>query len=189
MVAITGASGVRLGIALLKELSKHNNIHTHLIVSEWATKILESEEGISVKELVDLAEHHYENGNLMAPVASGTFITNGMVIIPCSTGTLAAIANGIANDLITRAASVTLKEKRKLVLVVRETPLSPIHIENMLRVSRGGAIILPPVLTFHQKPETIDDLVRFVVGKTLDVFQIEHHLFRRWSESKSDGSS
>ncbi|MFQ5711184.1 MAG: UbiX family flavin prenyltransferase [Candidatus Geothermarchaeales archaeon] len=180
VVGMTGATGVVLGIRLLEVLSKHPEVQTHLVMSKWAKKMVEMEGDVSLGRVRGLAKHWYDNEDLMAPITSGTFPTGGMVIIPCSTNTLAAVANGLSNDLITRAASVTLKEGRRLVLVVRETPLSAIHLRNMLRIARAGATVLPPVLTFYYKPKTIDDIVDHIVGRVLEVFEIEHDLYPRW---------
>lgn len=180
VVGMTGATGVVLGIRLLEELKRHQEIHTHLIMSGWARKVIEIEKAMPLEKVRDLADYHYEDDDLAAPLTSGSFLTEGMVIVPCTADALADVANGYSKDLISRAAAVTLKERRKLVLVVRETPLSIIHLENMLKAARAGAVILPPVLTFYHKPSTIDDVADYVVGKILDLFGIEHKLFRRW---------
>lgn len=186
IVGITGATGVVLGIKLLKELRRRSRIRTHLIISKWAEKLIAVEEKMTSEKAVELADHHYQNDDLTAPITSGSYPIDGMIVIPCTTGTLAKIANGYSDNLITRAAAVALKEKRKLVLVVRETPLSVVHLENMLKATRAGAIVLPPVLAFYHEPETIDDVVKYVVGKALDLFDIEHDLFCRWRGVKRE---
>jgi 4-hydroxy-3-polyprenylbenzoate decarboxylase len=182
VVAITGASGVIYGKRLL-EVLKEKNVETHLIISRIATKLIEYELGTKLENVEKLAAHAYSADDLFAPVASGSFKTDGMVIIPCSMKTMAGIANGYSDNLILRAAEVALKEKRKLILVPRETPLSSIHINNMLKLSRLGAIIVPAMPAYYHKPKDIDDLVDFIVGKVLDLLGIEHKLFKRWRES------
>lgn len=180
IVGITGASGCIIGLRLLEVLSKMDEVETILIVSEWGKKIIEYEAGKRMEEVYGLADTHYENHELDSPLSSGTFKTSGMVIAPCTMSTLAAIANGLAIDLITRAAQVTLKENRRLILVVRETPLKTIDLLNMVKASLSGAVILPPVLTFHHKPKSIEDLVNYVVGKILDLLEIKHELYPEW---------
>ena len=181
IVAITGASGAVLGVKFL-EKAREAGVKTHLVISKWGIETLKAESSLSLDDVKPLAHRYYSNDNLLAPFSSGSFKFDGMVIIPCSMNTLAMIANGVGEDLITRAASVTLKEGRKLVLVTRETPLSLIHIENMERVARAGGVILPPVLTFYHNPKTIDDMVNYVIGKVFDQFGIKHNLFHRWGE-------
>jgi len=181
IVAITGASGVIYGKRLL-EVLKEKDVETHLIISRTATKLIEYELGTKPENMEKLAAHTYSADDLFAPVASGSFKTDGMVIIPCSMKTMAGIANGYSDNLILRAAEVALKEKRKLILVPRETPLSSIHINNMLKLSRLGAIIVPAMPAYYHKPKHIDDLVDFIVGKVLDLLGIEHKLFKRWQE-------
>lgn len=181
IVSITGASGVVYGKRLL-EVLREKETETHLIVSRAGGKMVEYELGIAVGELEKLASYAYDEGNLDAPIASGSFITDGMVIIPCSMKTLAGIAHGYSRNLILRAADVTLKEGRKLVLVPRETPLNAIHLRNMLRLSMQGVAIIPAMPAFYHNPKSVDDLVDFVVGKVLDSLGIEHELFKRWFE-------
>jgi 4-hydroxy-3-polyprenylbenzoate decarboxylase len=178
IVALTGASGVIYGFRLLEVLA--DKVETHLILSKLAERNLALEMDKNVVEVKRLANYFYDFNDLSAPIASGTFKTDGMVIVPCSMKTLASIACGYADNLITRAADVTLKEKRKLVLVPRETPLSIIHLKNLLRVAEAGAIVLPPVPAFYNKPKTVDEIVNYVVGKILDCLGIEHELFKRW---------
>jgi 4-hydroxy-3-polyprenylbenzoate decarboxylase len=181
IVAITGASGAILGVRFL-EKSRELGVKTHLIVSKWGLATLKAEANIPLNDLESLADQYYSNDDLLAPFSSGSYKFDGMVVIPCSMNTLAMVANGMSDDLITRAASVTLKEKRKLVLVTRETPLNLIQIENMARVARAGGVILPPVLTFYHNPQKIEDLLDYVIGKVFDQFGIKHNLFKRWGE-------
>ena len=177
IVGISGASGSVLGIRLLKELK--GKAETHLIITETAQRILEHETGLKVKQAERLATKSYKNSDFFASVASGSFKTDGMVIIPCSMKTLAGIASGFSDNLLLRTADVCLKERRKLILVARETPLSYIHIKNMETASNAGAIILPPVLSFYSKPKTIDDMANHIVGKVMDVLGIEVS-YKRW---------
>jgi len=178
IVGISGASGSVLGVRLLQELK--GKAETHLIITETAQKILEHETGFNIKQVEKLATKSYSNSDFFASIASGSFKTEGMVIIPCSMKTLAGIASGFSDNLLLRCADVCLKERRKLVLVTRETPLSYIHIKNMKTASKAGAIILPPVLSFYSKPKTIDDMVNHIVGKVLDILGFENSLYKRW---------
>jgi polyprenyl P-hydroxybenzoate/phenylacrylic acid decarboxylase-like protein len=179
IVGITDASAPHLGVALLKALQDDPSHETHLVISAGAHQTIPLELGISVDEVAALADIVYPATNMAANISSGSFITRGMVIAPCSARTLAAIATGDSTDLVTRAADVCLKERRPLVLVVRETPLSLIHIRNMKTVTLAGATVLPPVPAFDHQPESIDDLLRQTTGKVLDQFGIEHDLYRR----------
>ena len=179
IIAITGCSGVVYGVRLL-EACRKLGIETDLIVSQAAEKLLELELGKTIKDIRKLATRNYSPDNLEAPLASGSVKTDGMVIVPCSMKTLGAIASGIADNLITRAADVTLKEGRPLVLVPRETPLNLIHLENMVRLKLAGATILPAMPGFYHKPKEISELIDFIVGKILDVLDVEHKLYRRW---------
>jgi len=179
VVALTGASGVVYGVRLL-EVLREKGVETHLVLSKWAEKILALEMNMSATEVKRLATYSYDPHDLSAPIASGTFKTDGMVIVPCSMKTLASIAHGHADNLITRAADISLKERRKLVLVPRETPLSVIHLKNMMELAKAGAIILVPSPPFYIKPRSIEDIVNYVVGKILDYLGIEHELFKRW---------
>jgi polyprenyl P-hydroxybenzoate/phenylacrylic acid decarboxylase-like protein len=182
IVGVTGSSAPQLGVRLLTALRSIDAIETHLVVSPGARQSLELELGMTVDELEALADVAYPATDLGAAVSSGSFRTLGMAIMPCSMRTLAAVAGGVSSDLLTRAADVCLKERRRLVLVPRETPLSLIHIRNMETVTLAGAVVLPPVPAFYHRPETIDDLLDHTVGKVLDQFGIEHDLFRRWGE-------
>jgi polyprenyl P-hydroxybenzoate/phenylacrylic acid decarboxylase-like protein len=180
IVGISGASGSILGVRLLQALK--GKAETHLIMSEIAQKILVHETSLKVRDVERLATKSYSNSDFFAPVASGSFKTDGMAIIPCSMKTLAGIASGFSDNLLLRSADVCLKERRRLVLVARETPLSYIHIKNMKTASRAGAVILPPVLSFYSKPKTIDDMVNHVVGKTLDALGFEGE-YKRWKQN------
>lgn len=179
VVGITGASGVRYGIRLLEALE----CETAVVVSEDAGAIAEGEAGTSAKQIESMADDSFSNDDLSSPLASGSVRFDAMVIAPCSMSTMAKIACGVADNLITRTASVALKERRMLVLVPRETPLSTIHLQNMLRLSEAGAVVLPACPAFYPSPESIDDVVDFVVGRVLDVLGMEHSLFRRWTGS------
>jgi 4-hydroxy-3-polyprenylbenzoate decarboxylase len=179
VIALTGCSGVAYGVRLL-EVCRRLGIETDLIVSPAAERILKFELNKDLKDLRKLVTRIHARDNLAAPLASGSVRTDGMVIIPCSMKTLGAIASGATDNLITRAADVTLKENRPLVLVPRETPLNLIHLENMAKLRQAGATILPAMPAFYHKPERIEDLVNFIIGKVLDVFKIEHELYRRW---------
>jgi 4-hydroxy-3-polyprenylbenzoate decarboxylase len=181
IVAITGASGVVYGKRLL-EVLREKRIETHLIISEAAEKVIKHELDATKRELEKLASHVYDADDLTAPVVSGSFKTDGMVIIPCSMKTLAGIAHGYSDNLILRAADVTLKEKRKLILVPRETPLSVVHLRNMLDLASQGVAIMPAMPAYYHKPKKMEDLIDFIVGKVLDLLKINHELFERWHE-------
>jgi 4-hydroxy-3-polyprenylbenzoate decarboxylase len=183
IVGISGATGSIYGIRLL-EILKQKKIETHLVISSTSKEIILQETPYSVKEVEALASHVYENRDLDASLSSGSFKTDGMIVIPCSIKTLSGIAHSYNENLLVRAADVTLKEGRKLVLAVRETPLHPGHVELMLQASRIGAILFPPMPAFYFLPKTIDDLIKHTVGKILDLFQIDHHLFERWGGPK-----
>lgn len=180
VVGLSGSSAPQLGIAFLEALDRLRQVETHLVVSEGARRSLELEAGVDFDQVAKLADVVHDVRDLAAPISSGSFLTEGMVVIPCSMRSLAAIATGNSTDLLTRAADVTLKERRRLVLVTRETPLNLMHIRNMETVTLAGATVLPPVLGFYHRPRSIDDLVAQVVGKVLDQFGVHHELFRRW---------
>jgi 4-hydroxy-3-polyprenylbenzoate decarboxylase len=180
VVAITGASGVVYGIRMLEVLKKLK-VETHLIMSEWGAKNVKIETDRTAEYVRSLATKCYEDGNMAAPMSSGSFKTDGMAVVPCSMKTLASIANAFDDSLVSRAAGVCIKEQRKLVLVPRETPLSKIHLDNMSKVADAGAIILPAMPGFYHRPKTMDELIDHVVGKVLDQFDIDHGLFKRWS--------
>jgi 4-hydroxy-3-polyprenylbenzoate decarboxylase len=180
LVAITGATGVIYGVEMLRVL-KHLGQQTHLILSEAACLTLAIETDFSVEEVKALADMVYPNKDIGAAVASGSFLTRGMIVAPCSVKTLSAIANSYSANLIARAADVTLKERRPLVLMVRETPLHKGHLELMARATDCGAIILPPMPTFYDKPATLMDIVHQGIGRALDLVGIEHSLGKRWA--------
>ena len=179
VVGITGSTGVIYGIRLLETL-KRLNIETHLVMSEWAEKCITMETDHDLNYVKSLATQNSDELNMAANVSSGTHKTDGMIVIPCSMKTLSSVANGYDETLVARVAGVTLKESRKLILVVRETPLTAINLENMLKLARLGVIILPPVTEFYTNPKGIDDMINHIVGKCLDQFNIEHDLFTRW---------
>jgi polyprenyl P-hydroxybenzoate/phenylacrylic acid decarboxylase-like protein len=180
VVGISGSSAPQYGIALLRAVRELGAFETHLILSEGARKTVELEAGMAAADVQALADVSYDPRDLGAAVSSGSFRTVGMVVAPTSMKTLAAIASGLSADLLARAADVVLKERRRLVLVPRETPLSLIHLRNMVAATEAGAIILPPVPAFYHRPATIDDLITHTVGKILDQFGAEHRLYRRW---------
>jgi 4-hydroxy-3-polyprenylbenzoate decarboxylase len=181
VIGFSGASGVIYGIRLIEVLHSMS-VETYLIISEWAKKNIEIETDKTLEYVKSLSSVNYDNFSLDASVSSGSFLHNGMVIVPCSMKSLSSIANGYDDTLISRAASVTLKESRKLIIVPRETPLSRIHLENMIKLQQAGAIILPAMPGFYHKPSTIEEIVDHLVGKILDQLNIEHHLFKRWND-------
>jgi 4-hydroxy-3-polyprenylbenzoate decarboxylase len=182
IVAITGASGAVYAKRLL-EVLRGKNVETHVIVSKAAENVIEHELEITKRDVEKLGDHAYDVEDLSAPMMSGSFKTDGMVIVPCSMKTLAAVAHGYSNNLILRAADVTLKEKRKLIIVPRETPLSAIHLSNMLELAKHGVMVVPATPAYYHKPKTVEDLVDFVVGKILELLGIEHTLYKRWRQS------
>ena len=181
VIGFSGASGIIYGIRLL-EILHSINIQTYLIISEWAKKNIEIETDKTLEYVKALSSVNYDNFKLDASVSSGSFLHDGMVIVPCSMKSLSSIANGYDDTLISRAASVTLKESRKLIIVPRETPLSRIHLENMVKLQEAGAIILPAMPGFYHKPSTIEEIIDHLVGKILDQLNIKHDLFKRWKD-------
>jgi len=181
IIGITGASGVIYGIRLLEVLSEMKGIETHVILSEAGKQIIEHETDRRPDEVEKLADFSYKVDEIGARLASGSFLRDGMVIAPCTIKTMSALANSYTNNLMTRSGDVTLKERKKLVLLVRETPLHIGHIRNMERLTEMGATIMPPVPAFYHKPESIIDIVDHTIGKVLDLFGIEHSLVPRWS--------
>lgn len=179
VVGLSGASGSILGVRLL-EVLRDRGVETHLVVSKWAQQTLEHETDLAIDAVRALASHHYATGDLGAAIASGSFATDGMIIMPCSMRSVAAIAQGYSENLLLRAAEVTLKESRRLVLVPRETPLSQIHLENLLKLARMGVIILPPMPAFYHRPETVADLVDDLIARVLDQFGLAPDFARRW---------
>ncbi|MGW1276088.1 non-oxidative hydroxyarylic acid decarboxylases subunit B [Streptomyces tsukubensis] len=180
VVALTGATGVVLGIRLLEELRQHDGVETHLVMSRWARATLKTESDLTARDVAALADVAYSPEDQGAAISSGSFRTDGMVVMPCSMKTLASIRTGYADGLITRAADVTLKERRRLVLVPRETPLGEIHLDHLLTLSRMGVVVMPPVLTFYNRPSSVDDMVDHLVARVLDQFGIASHRARRW---------
>jgi len=192
IIAITGASGTVYGLRLLEEAFR-SGLEVDLVVSEPGYYVLETECGVRLSGDADedrktLTERFgngvlrlHSNRNFASPLSSGSSLGADMVIAPCTMGTVGRIAGGVSTCLIDRAADVTLKEKRRLILLPRETPLNAIHLENLLRLSRAGAVILPPMTGFYHQPQSVDDMIDFVIGKVLDVLGIEHSLYKRWS--------
>lgn len=181
IVGISGATGVIYGIRLLEVLQTISDIETHLVISQPAVKTLAAEMRWDLGRVRALADYHYENEDIGARIASGSFRTAGMVVIPCSVKSLSAIAHSYDHNLMTRAADVTLKEGRKLVLVARETPLHLGHLRLMTAAAEMGAVLLPPMPAFYHQPQSVQDIVDQTVGKVLDQFGIEHQLYTRWN--------
>ncbi len=179
IVGITGATGTIFGVRLLQMLHG-SGVETHLVVSKWAARTLTHETQYALKDVQTLATHNYGISDQGAAISSGSFVTLGMVIAPCSMRTLAAIAHGLGDNLIHRAADVVLKEKRKLVLVVREAPFSEIHLENMLKLARMGVVILPPVPAFYNHPQNLDDVINHITMRVIDQFDIHLDVMNRW---------
>lgn len=179
VIGITGSTGAIYGIRLLQVLGK-SGVKTHLVMSDWAAKCIAMETRYTAEKVRAMADDVSDQSNMASAISSGTYSTDGMIVAPCSMKTLAGIANGYDDTLVSRAAGVTIKESRKLVLMVREAPLSAIHLENMLKLARLGVVVLPPVTEFYTRPESIDDIVDHGVGKCLDQFGIDHNLYRRW---------
>ena len=187
VVGITGASGVIYGVELLKAL-QNTDVETHLILSESAGRNLAIETDHTLKEVRSMADVVYKNKDVGAAVASGSFLTRGMVVVPCTIKSLSGIAYSYADNLITRAADVTLKEKRPLVMMVRETPLHKGHLDMMARCADLGATILPPMPSFYHGPQSIQDIINQSIGKVLDQMSIEHNLFRRWGSKPEEAT-
>lgn len=179
IVGITGASGTVYGVRLLEAL-RDAGVETHLILTAGAETVAKHEIDLDPQRIRELASVVYEPGDLAAAPASGSFKHDGMVVAPCSVKTLSAVANSFADNLLVRAADVSLKERRRLVLLVRETPLHSGHLELMLKVSNLGGVIMPPAPAFYHRPESINDLVAHTVGRMLDQLDVEHDLFLRW---------
>lgn len=178
LIAITGASGISIAVKLLKIL-KEKEINVELIISKAAEKVIKAETEYIVSDLYNFSTKYYDVDDLSAPPASGSHKIDAMIIIPCTMKTIAAIANGYADNLITRSADVMIKEKRKLILIARESPLSVIHLENMLKLARLGVIIAPPVPSYYIKPKSVDELIEHTVGRILDQLGIETNI-KRW---------
>jgi 4-hydroxy-3-polyprenylbenzoate decarboxylase len=180
VVAITGATGAIFGVRLLQVL-QGSDMETHLVISRWGARTLVHETPFTVEEVRRMATRSYSEGDQGAALSSGSFVTMGMVVVPCSMKTLSAIAHGHGEDLVHRAADVVLKERRRLVLAVREAPFNEIHIENMLKLARMGVVISPPVPAFYNHPKSIDDLVNHTVNRILDLFDVHLDVAERWS--------
>jgi 4-hydroxy-3-polyprenylbenzoate decarboxylase len=179
IVGLTGATGTILGVRLLEAL-RAAGVESHLVMTKWAIRTLVHETDYSAEDVQRIATHTYRAHDQGAAISSGSFLTRGMVVCPCSMRTLASIAHGVGDQLVHRAADVILKERRKLVLVVREAPLHDIHLENMLKLSRMGVVILPPVPAFYNRPKSVDDIVNHIVMRILDQFDIHVDLRDRW---------
>jgi flavin prenyltransferase len=188
IVGMTGATGSVFGIRLLQAL-KDTDVETHLVCSKWAQRTIEHETSMTYDQVKDLATTIYSPGDMGAAISSGSFFTEGMVIIPCSMRTLGSIAHGSGDHLVHRAADVILKERRRLVLVARETPLSEIHLENMLKLARMGVTILPPMPAFYNHPQNLNDMVDHIVARVLDQFGIPADFARRWDGHMEAGAS
>jgi 4-hydroxy-3-polyprenylbenzoate decarboxylase len=190
VVALTGATGAVIGVRTLQALSAQG-VETHLVVSRWARATIRIETPYDLADVCALASKVYGEGDQAAAISSGSFRTDGMVIVPCSMKSLAAIRTGYSDDLVARAADVTLKERRRLVLVARESPLSAIHLENMLALTHAGATVMPPMPAFYNHPESIADVVDHVVSRILDQFGLDNDLTTRWNgvrEMKKENS-
>ena len=179
ILGISGASGAIYGIRLLEQLNAAG-VETHLIISKWGIETIKYETEYKLEDVMNMADYHYDINNMMAAVSSGSFRHHGMIIAPCSMKTLSSISNSSNDNLIARAADVTLKERRKLVLMVRETPLNTIHLQNMLNLSSIGAVILPPTPAFYHHPKTIDEIINHTVSRMMDQLDINNDLVTRW---------
>ena len=182
VVGLSGASGAILCVSLLEAMRREKDWEVHLVTSEAGERVLHEETGMSGTDLAGLAFRTHDIGNIGAPIASGTFETEGMAVVPCSMKTVAGIVSGYTDNLLLRAADVTMKEKRPLVLAARETPMSEIHLRNLYELSRMANVwIVPPMMTFYHKPESIDDMVYHIAAKLLEPFGIEAKEYRRWN--------
>ena len=186
IIGITGATGSIYGIRLLQVLSSIKGVETHLIISHAGEKTIELETDWRIEDIKALANFNYDIDDIGACLSSGSFKRDGMIVAPCTIKTLSALANSYSDNLLTRAADVTLKERRKLLLLLRETPLHIGHLRNMTSITEMGAVVMPPVPAFYHRPNTIQDVVDHTVGKALDIFEIEHNLFQRWSGFRSE---
>ena len=186
IIGITCASGIIYGTRLLEVLNKNSNVKIDLIISENAKLLIEHETDLKLSDVQQFADNNYENSDLAADIASGSRQYSGMVIVPCSMSTLAKINTGLTDNLITRVADVCLKEQRKLIVVPRETPINTTHLKNLLELSQKNVTILPAMPAFYQKPNELNDLIDFIVGKVLDNLGIDHDLFKRWDGKVSN---
>jgi 4-hydroxy-3-polyprenylbenzoate decarboxylase len=186
VVAITGATGAAYGVRLLQQLSATPGIETHLVVSDAAVLTLHQETGLQRRDVEALAHVVHKNREIGATIASGSFQSDGMIVAPCSMKTLASVAHGLSDNLIARAADVVLKERRRLVLMVRETPFNLAHLRNMTSVTEMGGVIFPPLPSFYHKPSSIEEMIDHTVGRVIDLFGIEHALAPRWPGMKPE---
>ena len=189
VVAITGATGAVYGVRLLQRLGASPGVETHLVVSDAASLTLHQEVGMQRRDVEALAHVVHRNRDIGAAIASGSFQTEGMIVAPCSMKTLASVAHGLSDNLIARAADVTLKERRRLVLMVRETPFNLAHLRNMTAVTEMGGIVFPPLPSFYHRPASIDEMVDHTIARVLDLFGLEHALAPRWSGMKPDAGA
>ena len=180
IVGISGASGAIFGVRLL-ELLQNFRVETHLVLSKWGARTLLHETSYTLEQVKALASVCYQRGDQGAAISSGSYLTDGMIIAPCSMKTVAAVATGVGDSLLSRAADVVLKERRKLVLLAREAPLSEVHLENMLKLARMGAVIIPPVPAFYSRPASLEEMVDHIVQRVLDQFGLHLDLMPRWS--------
>ncbi|MGE4193699.1 MAG: UbiX family flavin prenyltransferase [Pseudodesulfovibrio sp.] len=183
-IGISGASGSVLALELLKALKEIPGWETHLVISKGGVRTLEHETRVTESQLTEYATRVYDREDVGANIASGTFVTEGMVIVPCSMKTVAGVCHGYSDNLLLRAADVTIKERRKLVMIARETPLSPIHLRNMLTLSQMGVVIMPPMLTYYTHPRSVADMTNHIVGKILHEFGVEGQDFKRWGNAE-----
>ena len=180
VVGLSGASGAPLAVELLATLQNMSDWETHLVYTNSFEETLKIETQLTIRELSSKATKVYDINNMGSSISSGTFQTEGMIIVPCSMKTLAGVTYGYSDNLLLRAADVTIKERRKLVLVTRETPLNPIHLKNMLYLAERGIVLLPPMLTYYNNPQSVHEMTRHIIGKMLDIFNIQAPDFKRW---------
>lgn len=188
VVAITGATGAVYGVRLLQQLAATPGVETHLVVTDAAALTLHQETGMQRRDVEALAHVVHKNRDISASIASGSFQSDGMIVAPCSMKTLAAVAHGLSDNLVARAADVVLKERRRLVLMVRETPFNLAHLRNMTAVTEMGGIIFPPLPSFYHKPASIEEMVDHTVGRVIDLFGLEHGLAPRWGGMKASSA-
>jgi len=188
IIGITGATGAIYGIRLLEVLSSLKDVETHLVISKVGELIIKHETGRKIQDIRKLASFWYDVEDIGACISSGSFQRDGMIVAPCTAKTMSGMANSYSDNLITRAGDVTLKERKKLALMVRETPLHLGHIRAMEKLTEMGAIIMPPVPAFYHKPKTIQEIIDHTVGRLLDIFDIKHNLFRRWTGHMGEGN-
>lgn len=180
VVGVSGASGIPIAVSILKSIQAHPDYCSLMVLTDGALQTLSYETDYSPEEFMALADETFDLHDVGASISSGTFRTEGMIIAPCSMKTIAGIAAGYSDNLVLRAADVTMKERRPLVLIARESPLNQIHLRNMMTLAQAGAIIMPPMLTYYNQPKTIQDMTDHIAGKALDVFGLDPHNFNRW---------